>query len=150
MDLDILEDLKDLKGQVNQDILEDLKDLPDLLDHRRDLKDLVVRDIQDQVDHLQDIQDNLKDPLVHKVQATSWVHQVVRKDLVAQMDIPAVDQVVQRSQVGLLGQEVSLENPRRVRRSHRKDQRNLIVSTCRRGLVKHEAKLTAPNDNFYR
>lgn len=97
--------------------------------------------IQDRVDL--DIQDNLKDLLVRRVQAASREHRVVvRKDLVAQVDIPAVDQAVQHSQVGLLGQEVSLENPRPVRHSHRKALRSQIVSTCRRGLDKHEAKLS--------
>jgi len=70
----------------------------------------------------------------------SRVHRVVvRKDLVAQVDIPAVDQAVQHSQ---LGQEVFLENPRQVRRSRHKALRSQIVSTCRRGLDKQEAKLS--------
>lgn len=121
--------------------MEDLKDLLGLLAHQ-DLKDLVVRVIRDRVDYLQNIQHNLKDLLVHKAQAFQVHRVVVHKDQAVKMDIPAVDQVVHRFQVGLLGQEVSLENPRRVRRSSRKVLRSQIVSTCRHGLDKHEAKLS--------
>lgn len=133
--------VQDLKDQAVQDILEDLKDHLALLDRRRDLKDLVQVIL---VDHLQDFQDNLRDPLVRRVQAASRVHRVVvRKALVAQVDIPVVDQAAHRFQVDLLDQEVFLGNLGRwVRRSRRKVLRSQIVSTCLRGLDKYEAKLS--------